>query len=260
MKQNKKNAEGANNSNALAPVEVEDNTTTVGKVSTHYTTEDQAAAEVAAGKLDKNAVFAQVAEALCPVHFDATPLESSLKPLVDSGIMSEDVMQATISKARAEYLAAHAKEMEAAESMSFAEVVAKIEAAPGLLAKVLKVCNVDSLVESDYIQNGQCLIYRAAQSLDKDGSPRYDDGTLSKAVDGRTFTVPLYVERRPVSTSNMVLAIRYHQSLLDARRRLEFAISKHRAVLRDVEAAAAKAKEAGFTRTQVEAALAKVFA
>ena len=259
MKQSKKNAKVANNSNALA-LEIADNTTTVGKVSTHYTTEDQAAAEVAVSKLDKNAVFAQVAEALCPVHFDAAPLESSLRPLVDSGIMSEDVMQATISKARAEYLAAHAKELESAESLSFGDVVAKIEAVPGLLAKVLKVCNVDSLVESDYIQNGQCLIYRAAQSFDKDGAPRYDDGTLSKDVDGRTFAVPLYVERRPVSTSNIVLAIRYRQSYLDARRRLEFAISKHRAALRDVEAAAAKAKEAGFTRSQIEAALKKIFA
>ena len=260
MKQSKKNAKGAKKSNALGPVEIVDNTTIVGKVSTHFTAEDQAAAEVAASKLDKNAVFAQVAEALCPVLFDATPLESSLKPLVDSGIMSEDVMQATINKARAEYMSAHAEEIEEAESMSFAEVVAKIEAAPGLLAKVLKVCNVDSLVESDYIQNGQCLIYRAAQSLDKDGAPRYDDGTLSKDVDGRTFTASLYVERRPVSTSNIVLSIRYHQSLLDARRRLEFAISKHRAALRDVEAAAAKAKDAGFTRAQVEASLAKIFA
>lgn len=261
MKKNKQNAQAVNNSIGLAPIAIEDATTTRGKVSAKYTLDDQAAAEEkVVGRQDKNQVFAQVTDAVSPVHFDADALVSSLKPIVESGIMSEDVMQATINKARAEFMAAHAAEIEAAESLPFGEIIAKIQAVPGLLAKVLKVCNVESLDESDYIRGGQCLIYRAAQSFDKDGRPRYELANIVREVDGKAFTAELFCERRPISASNIVVAIRYHQSFLDAQRRLEFSISKHRAALKDVEAAALKAKEAGFSLEQIGAVLKKVFA
>ena len=259
MKKQQK-ATAVKNSTGLAPVEMQTVPPARARVSTHYTLEDQAAAEAAAGKLDKNTVFARVSSALCPVHFDEEPLKSSLQPLVSSGIMSVEVMQATISRARAEYLQAHAAELEAAETLSFGEIVAKIKAVPGLYSQVLQVCNVDDLRETDYIQGGAALIYRAAQSFDKEGRARYEDVGLIKETDGRTFAVALYCERRPVSTSNVVLAIRYRQSFLDARRRLEFSISKHRAALHDVEVAATKAKESGFTLSQIEGILKKVFA
>ena len=260
MKKNKQNGQAPNNSKGLAPVEIETMAATRGKVRTHYTLEDQAAAEAAAGKLDKNQVFTRVSSALCPVHFDEEPLKSSLQPLVSSGIMSVEVMQATISRARAEFLQVHAAEIAAAESMDFDEIIAKIQAVPGLYSQLLQVCNVEDFRETDYTQGGSVLIYRAAQSFDKDGNPRFEECSLSKEVDGRTFSVPLYCERRPTTSSNIVAALRYHQSFLDARRRMEFAIAKHRAALHDVEVAATKAKESGFTLSQIEGILKKVFA
>ena len=253
-------ATAAKNSTGLAPVEMQTVPPVRARVSTHYTLEDQAAAEEAAGKLDKNQVFTRVADALCPIHFDEEPLKSSLQPLVSSGIMSVEVMQATISRARAEFLQVHAAEIAAAESMNFDEIIAKIQAVPGLYSQVLQVCNVEDFRETDYTQGGAALIYRAAQSFDKDGNPRFEECSLSKEVDGRTFSVPLYCERRPTTSSNIVAALRYHQSFLDARRRLEFSISKHRAALHDVEKAATKAKESGFTLSQIEGILKKVFA
>lgn len=269
MKENKTNAMKANNSNLhgnsenvsnnLPEVDVIDNTTTKGKVSGKFTAVDDAVATEAIENIPKNEVFAEVAEYFCPIKFDSSLLESSLTPLVESGIMSEDVKTATINKAKAEFLAGHSEEIEAANKLSFVEVLAKLQENKTLYNKVLKVCKVAELKESNYIVNGKVSIYRASQCLDKEGNNRYTECTLTAKENGVSFSSPLFVEYRDVSTSNIILAIRYYSSKQDSEKRLFNQISDYRRILTNVGEAIRKAKENGFSRAQVEAKLNEIF-
>ena len=162
-----------NNSNNLSEVEVMDATQTKGKVSGNFNLNDIAAAEEKTEKIDKNQLFSvELSDYFCPVKFDASALENALSPLVASGIMSEEAKLAAIEKAKREFLEAHSEEIAAAQNLTFAEVLAKLQENQTLFQKVLTACKVSSIDEANYVSDGKVMIYRANQCTDKDGKDR----------------------------------------------------------------------------------------
>lgn len=266
MKQTTKKANVVNNSNNvapvanvenLAPVQVDDNTTTNGKVSAKFNLNDQTEAEANLEKVDKNKLFSvELSEYFCPVRFDSSTLEASLSPLVASGILSEDAKAKAIETAKKEFLEAHSDEIAAAQNLSFAEVVAKLKENETLYKKVLTACNVSELKESDYLTEGKVMIYRANQCTDKEGNDRYTDATLSRNENGVNFSVSLFVEYREVTTANVLLSIRYRQSYLDAAKRLLNKVADYKKILSTVKDSVYRALRNGFTPSQVLEAVA----
>ena len=111
---NSSNVTGVANVSNLAPVQVDDNTTTKGKVSAKFNLNDQTEAEANLEKVDKNQLFSvELSDYFCPVKFDSTILEANLSPLVASGILSEDAKAKAIETAKREFMAAHEGEINA---------------------------------------------------------------------------------------------------------------------------------------------------
>lgn len=252
MKKQNEKAASVNNSNVctneLPVVEIEDVTTTKGKVSEKCSILVQSQTEEDSEKVDKNQLFStELSIYFCPVVFDGSMLESSLQPLVDSGILSEDAKQAAINKAQREFLEAHAEELEKAQNLDFSQVLAKLKENETLYKKVLQACKVSELKESEYIEDGKVKIYRAAQCQDKDGNDKYKDVTLKHEENGQTFSVSLFVEYREITTNNILLAIRYNQSKQDAKKRLFNKVTDYRRILTAVYDAGLKAASNGFT-------------
>lgn len=246
--------------NGLAVIECEDATRTRGKVSAKCNIVEQANNEAIVEKIDKNYLFSvEVADYFCPVHFDASPLEAALTPLINSGIMSADAVTAAIEKNRKEFTELHAKEIEAANGLTFAEVDAKLQENETLYKKVLQVCGLSFLRESYYIEDGKVKIYRPSQCLDKEGKEKYKDATLTTSENGVTFSVPLFIEYREINTSNILLAIRYYNSYLEAAKKLLNKVSDYKRILFNVAEATKRAKENGFTLEQVLEQVTKVF-
>ena len=249
-----------NNSNNLPQIEVIDATQTKGKVSGNINLNDIAAAEEKAEKIDKNQLFSnEIADYFCPVKFDASELENALTPLVASGIMSEDSKTAAIDKAKREFLEVHSEEIAASQNLTFAEVLAKLQENETLYKKVLLACKVSELKESNYILNGKVCIYRANQCQDKEGNNRYTDCTLKATENGVDFTVNLFVEYRDITTSNILLAIRYYASKQEAHKRLSNQLSDYRRILQNVAEIVTKAKDNKFSKAQVLEIVEEVF-
>lgn len=270
MEKKTKKGNVANNSNnvasvgtvELAPVQIPDATTTKGKVSAKFTLVDDAQQTANAEKIDKNQLFSvELNDYFCPVKFDSSTLEESLSPLVKSGILSEDAKAKAIETAKREFLAEHESEINAAQNLTFAEVVAKLQENETLYKKVLTACNVSTLEESCYIdENGKVLIYRANQCQDKEGNNRYQTATLKRNENGREFSQPLFVEVREQTTANILLAIRYYASKQNAAKTLLNKVSDYKRILTYVFEAAKKAKDNGFSLEQVTEQVTKVFA
>lgn len=260
MSNKKEDVKVVNNSNNLPEVDIIDNSTTKGKVSGKFTLVDDATAVDAIEKVDKNKLFAEVSDYFCPVKFDDSQLQAALTPLVETGIMSEETKMVTIADAKKKFLEAHADEIDAANNLSFAEVLATLQANETLYKKVLNACKVSELKEDNYIINGKVAIYRANQCTDKEGNNRYVDCTLKATENGVSFTSGLFVEYRDITTANILLAIRYYASKQDAQKRLFNQLSDYRRILTNVEASMIKAKENNFTKEQISAILEKVFA
>lgn len=257
----KKNVKEVNNSNNLPQIEVIDATQTKGKVSVNFNLNDIAAAEEKTEKIDKNQLFSvELSDYFCPVKFDASALENALSPLVSSGIMSEEAKLAAVDKAKREFLEAHSEEIAAAQNLTFAEVLAKLQENKTLLSKVLTSCKVSELNEGNYIKDGKVMIYRANQCQDKDGNNRYTDCTLKAEENGVEFTAKLFVEYREITTDNILLSIRYYSSKQEAQKRLFNQLTDYRRILTNVETSITKAKENNFTKEQISAILEKVFA
>ena len=245
MTTKKKSESLVNNSNKLSDVEVLDATTTKGKVSGKFNLNDIADVEEKTEKIDKNQLFSnEIAEYFCPVKFDTSALENALTPLVSSGVMSEDAKLAAIEKAKKEFLESHSEEIEASQKLTFAEVLAKLKENETLYKKVLTACKVSEFIETNYIVNGKVCIYRANQCQDKDGKNRYEDVTLKKTENGKEFSVSLFAEYRDVTTSNILLSIRYYQTKLDATKKLFSQISDYKRILTNVSETAKKAASA----------------
>ena len=270
MKQTTKKANVANDSNNvatvanvenLAPVQIDDATTTKGKATAKFNLNDQTEAEANLEKVDKNQLFSvELSDYFCPVKFDSSTLEANLQPLVNSGILSVDAMQKAIETAKKEYLEQHAEEIAKAQNMCFAEVVAKLQENETLYKKVLTACNVSTLEESCYIDdNGKVLIYRANQCQDKEGKDRYQTATLKRTENGKEFSQPLFVELRDQNTTNILLAIRYYASKQNAAKSLLNKVTDYKRILTYVFESVKKAKDNGFSLEQVTEQVTKVF-
>ena len=270
MKQTTKKANVVNNSNNvatvanvenLAPVQIDDATTTKGKATAKFNLNDQTEAEANLEKVDKNQLFSvELSDYFCPVKFDSSTLEANLQPLVNSGILSVDAMQKAIETAKKEYLEQHAEEISQAQNMCFAEVVAKLQENETLYKKVLTACNVSTLEESCYIDdNGKVLIYRANQCQDKEGNDRYQTATLKRTENGKEFSQPLFVELRDQNTTNILLAIRYYASKQNAAKSLLNKVTDYKRILTYVYESVKKAKENGFSLSQITEQVTKVF-
>lgn len=270
MKQTTKKANVANNSNNvapvanvenLAPVQIDDATTTKGKATAKFNLNDQTEAEANLEKVDKNQLFSvELSDYFCPVKFDSSTLEANLQPLVNSGILSVDAMQKAIETAKKEYLEQHAEEIAKAQNMCFAEVVAKLQENETLYKKVLTACNVSTLEESCYIDdNGKVLIYRANQCQDKEGNDRYQTATLKRTENGKEFSQPLFVELRDQNTTNILLAIRYYASKQNAAKSLLNKVTDYKRILTYVFESVKKAKDNGFSLEQITEQVTKVF-
>lgn len=270
MKQTTKKANVVNNSNNvatvanvenLAPVQIDDATTTKGKATAKFNLNDQTEAEANLEKVDKNQLFSvELSDYFCPVKFDSSTLEANLQPLVNSGILSVDAMQKAIETAKKEYLEQHAEEISKAQNMCFAEVVAKLQENETLYKKVLTACNVSTLEESCYIDdNGKVLIYRANQCQDKEGNDRYQTATLKRTENGKEFSQPLFVELRDQNTTNILLAIHYYASKQNAAKSLLNKVTDYKRILTYVYESVKKAKENGFSLSQITEQVTKVF-
>ena len=270
MKQTTKKANVVNNSNNvatvanvenLAPVQIDDATTTKGKATAKFNLNDQTEAEANLKKVDKNQLFSvELSDYFCPVKFDSSTLEANLQPLVNSGILSVDAMQKAIETAKKKYLEQHAEEISKAQNMCFAEVVAKLQENETLYKKVLTACNVSTLEESCYIDdNGKVLIYRANQCQDKEGNDRYQTATLKRTENGKEFSQPLFVELRDQNTTNILLAIRYYASKQNAAKSLLNKVTDYKRILTYVYESVKKAKENGFSLSQITEQVTKVF-
>ena len=270
MKQTTKKSNVVNNSNNvatvanvenLAPVQIDDATTTKGKATAKFNLNDQTEAEANLEKVDKNQLFSvELSDYFCPVKFDSSTLEANLQPLVNSGILSVDAMQKAIETAKKEYLEQHAEEISKAQNMCFAEVVAKLQENETLYKKVLTACNVSTLEESCYIDdNGKVLIYRANQCQDKEGNDRYQTATLKRTENGKEFSQPLFVELRDQNTTNILLAIRYYASKQNAAKSLLNKVTDYKRILTYVFESVKKAKDNGFSFEQITEQVTKVF-
>lgn len=270
MKPTSKKATAAKNSNSVATVakvgnletiQIEDNTTTKGKVSAKFNLNDQTEAEANLEKVDKNQLFSvELSDYFCPVKFDSSTLEESLQPLVSSGILSVDAKAKAIETAKREFMAAHESEINAAQNMCFSEVVAKLQKNETLYKKVLTACNVSTLEESCYIDdNGKVMIFRANQCTDKEGNDRYQTATLKRTENGKEFSQPLFVELREQNTTNILLAIRYYASKQNAAKSLLNKVTDYKRILTYVYESVKKAKDNGFSLEQVTEQVTKVF-
>lgn len=270
MKKNLTNSESANNSNAVATVEnlktfannlpeieVKDETTTKSEKS-HDTLTTQAEKENETESLKKNEVFEKVKTFLCPVTFDETAQRESLKN-IPSFILSDDAKEKAIQQSKKEFFELHAAEIEAAEKLNFSQVVEKLKGNTELYNNVLSVSAVSELKEERYINNGKCLIYRGAQFTDKEGKNRYKENSISRTENERIFNTTFYIEERDVTTSNIILAIRYYSNYLDAVKRVNNQVNIYKCILTNVGDVAKRAKENGFSKEQIINEIEKVF-
>ena len=255
------NAKSVKDSNTLQNVVIEDNTTTKGKVTGKFTLVDDSLATESIEKIDKNKLFLEISDFFCPVKFNDSELRNNLQPLVNSGVLSEEAMEKAIETSKKEFLDLHSEEIEAANNMKFAEVLQKLQTNESLYKKLLNVCCLSKLEESNYIDNnGKVLIYRASQCQDKEGNDRYQEATLTKTENGRIFIQPLFVEVREQNTTNILLSIRYYQSKQNAAKSLLSKVTDYKRILTNVFEVARKAKENGFSLEQIINEVNKVFA
>ncbi len=241
--------DGANTDNVL--VDVADNTTTKGKATAKFTIVDDAETLDSFETPDKNKVFAAVNDYLCPIQFDDSQIRKGMEALVNSGILSTEVMEAAIAKAKREFLDANSELIESAQNLSFEEVISKLKENKTLFAQMLSVCAVSDFVESNYTDGESIFIYRGAQCYDKEGNERYAREILKKEINGKSFEETVFVEKREITTDNIVLSIRYYASKQNALKRLNNKVSDYKRLLENVLTSAAKAIANGFSKEQI---------
>lgn len=270
MKKQNQNVNGANNSSAvntenlktysnnLPEVAVINETQTKGKVSENVTLTDTAEKESKEETLKKNEVFADVQKFFCPLVFDETAARESLVN-IPSSILSDDAKEKAIQQSKKEFFDLHKEELEQAEKLTFEEVSEKLKSNTELYKKVLSVCGISELKEERYINSGKCLIYRGAQFTEKDGTNRYIESEISRTENGHVFTEKFWKEERGISTSNILLSIRFYSTYLDTVKRVNNKVSDYKRLLQNVSETAQRAKDNGFTKEQIFAEIEKVF-
>ena len=240
----------------LQPVEVVDNTTT-------KTVKGLGEKETANGvdvSISKNETFARLKEFFTPegLSFDPSEIENQMQPLVTAGVISRAVLITAIEKARKEFQEKNKETIAACENISFSDFLERLKANEKLYKEVLNACKLTEISESMVFDSeGNVVIYRGAQSSDKDGKARYIED-FCKVVDklGKEHTATVYKELRTERTvTNYIQAIRYYGTYTDVRARLVKASKECTAPLELAVKAIHKAMAAGFRLEDITAAL-----
>ena len=252
----KTNKVSGNVANNLSAVDVIDNTTTK---SFKPSGEKETANGVGAA-LSKNAVFAKLKDFFTPddLIFDESEIESSMRPLVDAGIISHAVMTAAIEKAYKEFQEKNKETIAACENISFSDFLERLKANEKLYKEVLEVCKLSEIDESKvFDESGNIVIYRGTQCIDKDGNARYVED-VCKITDklGKVHTATVYKELRLEHTvTNYIQAIRYYNNYSDILAKLLKESKGCEAVLSNAANAVQKALAAGFKLEDITALL-----
>lgn len=243
--------------NNLAAVEVVDNTTTRGvKPSSEKNTANDV--EVS---LSKNEVFAKLKEFFAPSGldpFNESEIANQMRSLVSAGVISEAVVSAAIEKARKEFQEKNKESIVAAESISFPDFLERLKANEKLYTEVLNACKLSEITESMVFDSeGNIVIYRGAQSTDKEGNTRYMED-LCKVTDklGKNHTEKVYKELRSEhNVTNYIQAIRYYNTYTDIIAKLVKKSKECTAVLDMAASAIRKAMESGFSLEDITASI-----
>ena len=203
--------------------------------------------------LSKNEVFAKLKVFFEPKDiepFNESAISEQMNPLLTAGLITQSVVDAAIAKAKAEYRLNNAAAIAAAENISFSDFLERLKANEKLYNEVLNACKLSEIEESKvFDESGNIVIYRGAQSLDKDGKNRYVS-EICKVTDklGKEHTAPVYKELRTErNVTNYIQAIRYYSTYSDTRAKLAKEAKECERVLDVAAKAIRKALETGFT-------------
>ena len=247
VKTNNKVSEKAVNN--LLAVEIVDNTTTK---SVKPSGEKETANDLEKS-LSKNEIFAKLKVFFEPKDiepFDGSTITEQMTPLLTAGVITQSVIDAAIEKAKTEYKLNNAAAIAAAENISFSDFLERLKANEKLYNEILNACKLSEIDESKvFDESGNIVVYRGAQSLDKDGKERYMS-EICKVTDklGKDHTATVYKElRTDHNVTNYIQAIRYYSTYSDTRAKLAKEAKGCESVLYAAARAINKALFAGFT-------------
>ena len=229
-------------------IEVTDNTTTK---SVKPSGEKETANDLEAS-LSKNEVFAKLKVFFEPKDiepFNASVITDQMNPLLTAGLITQSAVDAAIAKAKTEYKTNNSAVIAKAENISFSDFLERLKANEKLYNEVLNACKLSEIDESKvFDESGNIVVYRGAQSLDKDGKERYMS-EICKVTDklGKDHTATVYKElRTDRSVTNYIQAIRYYGTYSDTRAKLAKEAKGCESVLYAAARAINKALFAGF--------------
>lgn len=253
LKTNKVSEKAVNN---LQPVDVIDNTTT----KTAKGLGEKETANSVDVSISKNETFAKLKEFFTPegLIFDPSEIENQMQPLVTAGVISQAVLITAIEKARKEFQEKNKETIAACENITFNDFLERLKANEKLYTEVLNACKLSEITESMVFDSeGNIVIYRGAQSTDKDGNARYIED-LCKVTDklGKDHTEKVYKEIRTVrNVTNYIQAIRYYNTYTDICAKLVKKSKECTAPLELAVNAIRKAMEAGFSLEDITNAI-----
>ena len=203
--------------------------------------------------LSKNEVFAKLKVFFEPKDvelFNKSAISEQMNPLLTAGLITQAVVDAAIAKAKAEYRLNNAAAIAAAENISFSDFLERLKANGKLYNEVLNACKLTEIEEGKVFDaNGNVVVYRGAQSLDKEGKERYfsEICTITDKL-GKEHTATVYKElRTDHNVTNYIQAIRYYSTYSDTRAKLAKEAKECERVLDVAAKAIRKALETGFT-------------
>lgn len=203
--------------------------------------------------LSKNEVFAKLKVFFEPKDtepFNESAISEQMNPLLTAGLITQSVVDAAIAKAKAEYKINNSVVIAKAENISFSDFLERLKANEKLYNEVLNACKLTEIDESKvFDESGNIVVYRGAQSLDKDGKDRYVS-EICKVTDklGKEHTATVYKElRTDHNVTNYIQAIRYYSTYSDTRAKLAKEAKECESVLNAAARAINKALFAGFT-------------
>ena len=202
--------------------------------------------------LSKNEIFTKLKVFFEPKDiepFNESVITDQMDPLLTAGLITQSVVDAAIAKAKAEYKTNNSAVIAKAENISFSDFLERLKANEKLYNEVLNACKLTEIDESKvFDEGGNIVVYRGAQSLDKDGKERYMF-EICKVTDklGKDHTATVYKElRTDHNVTNYIQAIRYYSTYSDARAKLAKEAKGCESVLNAAAKAIRKALETGF--------------
>ena len=229
-------------------IEVTDNTTTK---SVKPSGEKETANDLEKS-LSKNEIFAKLKVFFEPKDiepFNASVITDQMNPLLTAGLITQSVVDAAIAKAKTEYKTNNSAVIAKAENISFSDFLERLKANEKLYNEVLNACKLSEIDERKvFDESGNIVIYRGAQSLDKDGKDRYIS-EICKVTDklDKEHTATVYKElRTDHNVTNYIQAIRYYSTYSDARAKLAKEAKECESVLYAAVRAINRALYAGF--------------